>query len=207
MAATTFVASGVYTSPSGGVATGTVTFVANNRREVNTNTIQDSIPVKATLTNGVLSQTLVQNVGGYTVTEEIVGAAPVVYVIPGTANIALDDVDADAAQFDASDVVNVVPGENVVGTTYTWVLADGSDVLKRFTNASAITTTIDGSAPIPVGTVFNGMQLGAGRVTVVGSNGAVIHGAGGAVTTRVQYSPIQIRKDAANSWVVTGDVS
>ncbi len=208
MAASTFVASGTYTTPTGAAASGTVTFLANNHREVNTNTIQDSSVQTATLANGVLSQALVVNVGGYTVTENIANAAPpIVYVIPGTTNIDLSTVDASLANFDASDVVNVVPGQTVTGTTYTFVLSDGADVIKRFTNASAVTATVDGSASIPVGTIFNGVQMGAGRVTVVGTNGAVIRGASNAVTSRVQWSPFSLRKDSSTLWVISGDIS
>lgn len=206
---TTFIASGTYTQASGAPAPAgsTVTFKAKNRREINNNTIQDAVTITADLNaSGILSQVLVKNVGGYDVTENIGKADSIPYVIPGLADIDLSSIDDSAAQFDASDVVNVVPGENVVGTLYTWLLSDGADKVKRFTSASAVTARCDGAALIPVGTVFNGMQAGAGRVTVTGINGAVIQPAG-AVTSIAQYSTFQVRKDSPTVFVVSGSVS
>lgn len=214
MAASTFTVTGTFTQPSGDTVTGTVTFRASNAREVNTNTIQDAVTITANIVAGVLTraggaagQPLVINVGGYTVTENVAGAAPITYTIPGLANIDLSSVDPSQAQFDASDVVNVTPGETVSATTYTWVLGDGANKVKRFTNANPVTTTIDGAAAIPVGWEARGFQGGAGRVTVIGTNGAVIRGVNGAVTSIALGSTIVIRKDTATIFYVGGSVS
>ncbi len=206
MPATTFTASGTYTTPAGAAASGSVTFKATNEREANTSTIQDAILLTANLVAGSLSQVLVKNVGGYTVTEKITGADEISYVIPAVANIDLSTVDASTANFDASGVVNVVEKQIVSGTSYIFALADGAAVEKAFTAATTVTATIDGNVVIPVGTVISGIQMGAGKVNVAAANGVTIVSADGDLGTRVRYSPFQIRKDTATQWVLTGDL-
>jgi hypothetical protein len=206
MAATTFVASATYTSPSGGTATGNVEFQAVNTREVNTATIQDSIKQVATLAGGAIAQTLVVNVGGYNVTENIVGALPVSYVIPGLANINLSTVDASTANFDASSVVNVVPPEFVAGTTYTFVLSDGANVVKQFTAATAVTTIIDGAAVLPVGWTVSWMQQGAGTLAFTVINGAVLRAVGNVTHSQGQWSAGTLRKYAPTGYILAGEI-
>lgn len=206
MAASTFVASGTYTTPAGAAATGVVTFIANNDREINTATIQDKQLVTATLANGVLSQVLVINVGGYNVTEKITNSPEISYVIPGVSNINLSTVDASTANFDASGVVNVTPPDPVSGTSYTFTLDDGASIVKRFTAATAITATIDGSAPIPVGTTILWRQAGAGQINFTGTNGALIRAVGLVTHSQGQWSQGSLTKDTSTVWILAGEI-
>jgi len=208
MAASTFVVSATYTTPSGTPATGIVNFAAVNEREVNTATIQESQLISTTIgAQGVLSQTLVVNVGGYYVTEKITGASTDIhYVIPGTTNINLSTIDENSAQFDASGVVNVIPPEGVAGTTYSFDLSDCANVVKRFTAATAVTATIDGSVVIPVGSVINWRQAGAGQVGFVASNGAVLHSVGGVTHSQGQWAEGTLTKDTTSIWILAGEI-
>jgi len=208
MAASTFIASGTYTTPAGTPATGTVEFTAVNLREVNTATIQDAYTIVANIgAQGALSQTLVVNVGGYNVTEKVAGSQPVSYVIPGTTNINLSTIDAGLAQFDASGIVNVIPPEGVSGTTYSFDLSDCANVVKRFTAATAITATIDGSVVIPVGSVINWRQAGAGLLGFVATNGAVLKSVGNVTHSQGQWAEGTLTKDTAANWILAGEIA
>jgi hypothetical protein len=100
------------------------------------------------------------------------------------------------------------------GTTYTFALTDGNDVLITASNASAQTYSIPTNATVafPIGTQLNLIQIGAGQVTVsattpgtttVLSNG----GTAAAPKCRVQYSAFTAIKVATDTWYVIGDIA
>lgn len=89
------------------------------------------------------------------------------------------------------------------GTTYTALITD-KDKLVTLTNASGITLTIP-SGVFAIGDSFNIAQLGAGQVTIVGS-GTSVNSASG-LKLRVQYSVATVVCTAANTFLVTGDLT
>lgn len=98
------------------------------------------------------------------------------------------------------------------GTTYTTVLGDGNNTLVTLTNASAITLTIppNSSVAYPVGTILNFSQNGAGQVTFAAGAGVTIVSTGATAAApklRAQYAMATAIQTAANSWIVTGDIS
>lgn len=97
------------------------------------------------------------------------------------------------------------------GTTYTFVLADGSvvtPVLVELANASPITATIppNSSVAFPVGTVLLIGQAGAGQVTIAAGVGVTIRTPNGAKTAQ-QWSQAAATQRAANDWIISGDTS
>lgn len=103
--------------------------------------------------------------------------------------------------------VGVKAVTTVAGTTYTAAVADAAKWLD-FTNAGAVTFTIDGNNAYPTDAEIEFSQSGAGAVTPVGANGVVIQSRGGAVATAGQYATAMLkRKGATNNWLFTGDIA
>jgi len=118
-------------------------------------------------------------------------------------------------------VTGVLPSGNVglgrtinaqTGTTYTFVLADGSaaggNTLVTASNASAQTYTVppNSSVAFPVGTQIDLMQLGAGVVTVAAGAGVTINSNGGLVVG-ARYVGVTLIQVSANSWVLVGNLT
>jgi len=99
---------------------------------------------------------------------------------------------------------------NQSGTTYTFVLADGSatdgNPLVTATNSAAQTYTIppNSSVAFPVGTQIDVTQLGAGLVTFAAGAGVTLNSLSGGLTMLGQYSAATLVQTAANVWDVIG---
>jgi hypothetical protein len=94
------------------------------------------------------------------------------------------------------------------GTTYTFALADANNVVVSLTNASAITLTVppNSSVAFPVGAILQFYQGGAGQVTVAAGSGVTINYTPG-LKLRAQNSAATLIQTAANTWLLTGDVT
>jgi hypothetical protein len=118
-------------------------------------------------------------------------------------------------------VTGVLPAANVglvrtinaqTGTTYTFVLADGSaaggNPLVTLSNASAITATVPTNASVafPVGTQIDAMQLGAGKVTFAAAGGVTINSKSSNLSIGAQYVGVSLIKTATNTWQLIGDL-
>ena len=92
-------------------------------------------------------------------------------------------------------------------SAYTTVLAD-RDKLVEISSATGVTLTIPTNASVayPVGTSFDILQTGAGRVTIAGAGGVTVNATPG-LKLRTQWSSATIFKRAENTWVVYGDLS
>jgi hypothetical protein len=107
-----------------------------------------------------------------------------------------------------------IPAINAqTGTAYTLALADAEpNALLTLSNGSAITLTVPLNAAVafPLGSEINFAQIGAGLVTVTGENGdddaTVQPAAGGTLALTGQYSQGTLRKIAADTWLLTGDL-
>ena len=95
----------------------------------------------------------------------------------------------------------------ISGTSYTLAANDENAVL-RFTNASAITVTLpsDADAGYPVGGGTEFHQKGTGAITFVAGTGATLEARGGLSETAGQFAIAGVRKDEANTFVLTGDL-
>lgn len=95
---------------------------------------------------------------------------------------------------------------NQTGTTYTFVLGDGDNVVS-LTNAAAIAVTIptNASVPFPIGTIIKCQQGGAGAVSLAGA-GVTIQSKRGAVSDGL-YSEWYLTKMDTDTWNASGDMS
>ena len=97
----------------------------------------------------------------------------------------------------------------VSGTTVTLNgAADGT--VQRTTNGSAVTATLDATAP--VGTQLAVCQVGAGQVTFAAGSGATLHNRQGHTKTAGQWATVSLYVDSnsggsAAVWVLSGDTA
>jgi hypothetical protein len=75
--------------------------------------------------------------------------------------------------------------------------------------ATTITVPLDGAGgyTFPEGTQILITQLGIGQVTIVGASGVVVLTEGARVTTKARYAVASLIKLAANSWLLSGNLS
>jgi hypothetical protein len=95
------------------------------------------------------------------------------------------------------------------GTTYTFAATDAGGIVTA-TNGSAITHTIppNSSVPMPVGTIINDVQLGAGVLTIEGGTGVAVNGVSeGAVSIGARYQGATCLKIATDTWIISGAIS
>jgi len=97
---------------------------------------------------------------------------------------------------------------NQIGTTYTFVLTDANNTVVSLTNASAIIATVppNSSVAYPVGAILQFFQGGTGQVTVAGGSGVTINYTPG-FKLRAQNSFATLIQTAANTWLLSGDVT
>lgn len=118
-------------------------------------------------------------------------------------------------------VTGVLPSANVgltrtinaqTGTTYTFVLGDGSaaggNPLVTASNGSAQTYTVppNSSVAYPVGTQIDVLQLGAGKVTLAQGAGVTINSKGSNKAISAQYVGVSLIKTATDVWSLLGDL-
>lgn len=97
--------------------------------------------------------------------------------------------------------------KTIIGTAHTLTTDDAYKVL-LFTNSGAITVTLpsDATANIPVGAGIEFWQDGTGAITFVAGSGATMLSRGALATTAGQGSAAGVRKKAANTFGLTGDL-
>lgn len=126
----------------------------------------------------------------------------------GRAMLTLADAAALGALLGSAVYGQAQPVNAQTGTTYTLVAGDAG---KRVTlsNAAGITLTLpqDSDATIAIGTYVDGIQLGAGQVTVAAGSGATLRTSGLTAKARAQYSRFGIQKILANTWSLFGDLA
>jgi hypothetical protein len=97
-----------------------------------------------------------------------------------------------------------------VGTTYAFTLADGDGrTIVTFANGGPVEVTVPANATValPVGTILEGAQLGAGLVTTIGETGVTINGVTpGDVDSAGQYAAWRLVKLATDTWLMAGDI-
>lgn len=98
------------------------------------------------------------------------------------------------------------------GTTYTFVLADGSGAgtnpLVTASNASAQTYTVppNSSVAFPVGTQIDIIQQGAGKVTLAQGSGVTINSASSNKAIAAQFIGVSLIKTATDTWTLIGNL-
>lgn len=92
-----------------------------------------------------------------------------------------------------------------VTADYTLAAADANtNVDVNLATPVTITVPTNATVAMPIGTRIRITQIGAGQVTVAGS---VTLNTARSLTTRAQYSVIELRKRSTDTWVVSGDLT
>ena len=78
----------------------------------------------------------------------------------------------------------------------------------RMTNAGANTLTVPANVTvaIPIGSLVQGIQAGAGQTTLTPAGGVTINGTPG-LKMRAQFSPWALKKVGTNEWDAIGDLA
>jgi hypothetical protein len=98
------------------------------------------------------------------------------------------------------------------GTTYTFVLADGSNAgtspLVTFGNAGATTVTVppNSSVAFATGSTIDCLQIGAGKVTFSPGSGVTINSQASHLSIAAQYVAVSLIKTATNTWYLIGNL-
>lgn len=116
--------------------------------------------------------------------------------------------------YDGADFYSMTLGgggaapKTIGGTSYTAIAGDELAYLV-FTNSSGISFTIpdDATTDFPLGTVLQFEQAGPGTVTLIPGGSVTLDSRGALLATAGQYAVVQVKKKAANRWVVIGDVA
>lgn len=105
-----------------------------------------------------------------------------------------------------TNLADIVNGSTVTAN-YTLAASDANTTVDaNSATAVSITVPTNASAAMPVGTVIKITQLGAGQVSVTPAAGVTLNTAR-TLTTRAQYSVIELRKRSTDTWVVSGDLT
>ena len=93
------------------------------------------------------------------------------------------------------------------GASYTVQLTDVVSTIIRRNNASANTTVLPKNTTlnIPIGSVVQIMQYGAGASSFSSASGVTLRSSTATTTCKAQYSVLFARKIDTDAWVVYGD--
>lgn len=134
---------------------------------------------------------------------------------PSSVDNTVPRFDGTAGQVQTSGVaisdINEVTGAgtmvNYQANDYTVVLGDcGKTIEMGKATPSTLTIPANGTLSLPIGTIINVVQYGAGQVTIALTTDT-LRSAGGLVKTRAQYSVVSLYKRATTEWVLVGDLS
>ncbi len=115
-------------------------------------------------------------------------------------------IGSDVAAFADARFTTITANNQVA--SYGLVLADAGKVIEM-NNSGGVNLTIplNATQAFAIGTVIEVWQQGAGQVTVVATGGVTLLASGAKVKTAAQYSVIGLRKQATDTWVVSGDAA
>jgi hypothetical protein len=102
-------------------------------------------------------------------------------------------------EFAATKVINAQ-----TGTSYSLLATDAGGFV-TMSNAAASTLTVPSNSvvPFPIGTIIEGVQLGAGQVTLTPGASATISGTPG-LKVAAQYGTFGLMKIATDTWIAYG---
>ena len=118
----------------------------------------------------------------------------------GTSSVTQSSVDAKAARTFT---------KRTVSANYTLVAGDATDIVLHSTAAAAITITLpqDSAVTIAQEIAIPWRAYGAGQITFAAGTGATIISRGSVFKSAGQYAEGLVTKLAANTWLVTGDLT
>jgi hypothetical protein len=99
------------------------------------------------------------------------------------------------------------------GTTYTFAMTDATydahpGALVTFNNAAAVAVTIplNASVAFPNGSRIEGVQKGAGKVTIVPTSGVTINSVSSYKSVSAQFGAFSLIKESADVWYLIGSL-
>jgi hypothetical protein len=102
------------------------------------------------------------------------------------------------------DVSNQVSRNEQIGN-YTLTSSDANGVMVVMNSQTPVTLIIPPNL-LPVGTIVPVYVKGVGQVTVAPGSGVTIH-TPSTLTSRTRYAMLSLYQDAANEWVLSGDIT
>ena len=91
--------------------------------------------------------------------------------------------------------------------SYTLILSNKDQVVEmNVGSANTVTVPADSSVNFPIGTQIDILQVGSGQTTVVAGSEVTINATPG-LKLRTQWAGATLRKRAANTWVLVGDLT
>lgn len=130
-------------------------------------------------------------------------------VTPGATGLALLD---DATAAEARTTLQAAPLRPSVlavsGTAHTLAAVDERKI-HQFSNSAAVTVTLpsDTTATISSAYEVEVVQIGAGVVSFVADAGVTINSKNSLLAVSARYGSVRVRKRAANTWILTGDLA
>jgi hypothetical protein len=96
---------------------------------------------------------------------------------------------------------------NAQTASYTLSLSDKDKVVElNVGSANTVTVPLDSSVDFPIGSQIDILQVGSGQTTVVATGGVTVNATPG-LKLRTQWAGATLRKRAANTWVLVGDLT
>lgn len=157
-------------------------------------------PVELSAQGAVIKTAIGMTTFGASLTDDADAAAGRATLGLGTAAVEAATAFATPAQLTAVTI------NAQTGTTYTLALADAGRVV-TMANASANVLTVPANATValPVETIINVLQKGAGVTTITGAAGVTINGSSaGSVAISAQWQGVSLLKIATDDWIVSG---
>lgn len=113
-----------------------------------------------------------------------------------------------AAEATAAAAAKLIILNEQTGTSYILLLTDSGKTIEM-NNAAANTCEIplNATAAIPVGTVIEVVQIGAGQTQITVEGGVTLLSKASEVYLAAQYSAVTLYKRATDTWVMVGDLT
>lgn len=97
---------------------------------------------------------------------------------------------------------------NAQTSSYTLVLTDANKMITiDSSSANTLTLPLDSSVNFVIGTQISVNSIGTGQTSIVAASGVTINSKSGNLKLTGQYSGATLIKTAANTWLLTGDLS
>jgi hypothetical protein len=101
------------------------------------------------------------------------------------------------------------PQEDVVGTTYTFLLADRNKVVAAQSGSPTVfTIPLNSAQAFPIGAIVGIERQGAGTLAITATAGVTLNGVDGASkSVSAQWGAAAIRKISTNGWIIVGAIA
>lgn len=131
--------------------------------------------------------------------------------LTGTPTAPTADPGTTTTQIATTNFVQVAMSRtNIITQNSSYILNNGDEgktIEMNSASANNLTIPLDSSQPIPIGSVIDVIQYGAGQTTIVATSGVTIRSKGGNLKLSGQYSGATLYKRHFNEWVVVGDLT